>query len=363
MPRYKLTIAYDGTDFHGWQRQLVPPDLAHERHVTNVAPAGANVYPRLHESGRVELRSVQSVVETAVREVVREPVVLDGASRTDAGVHARGQCGAFTCEADGPQGRGWPAERGTTPLVRAINSRLPGDCLVRDAVIVDDDFNPIADCVSKGYSYTLHVSPERPLWDRRYVTHCWVPLDVEAMKEAAARLVGRHDFAAFAAAGHGRQSTVREVMGCEVERGEERHGGTEARRHEGGERDGETGRRRYGVAERETGEWAGRVRIDVWGDGFLYNMVRIIAGTLVEVGRGKMAPERIGEIIEGRDRRAAGPTLPPEGLCLEWIEYGERHEGGERDGETERLRDEVADGRREQIGRPRRQEGVEPDGD
>jgi len=303
VPRYRLTIAYDGTDFHGWQRQLVPQGLAGERsvHIGEVAEAGARTFPRLHESGRVELRTVQSVVEAGVREVVREPVTLDGASRTDSGVHARGQVGAFTCEAEGPEGRGWPAERGTRPLVRAINSRLPDDVLVVSAEIVGDDFNPISDCTSKGYSYTLHVSPDRPLWDRRYVTHCWVPLDVGAMQDAAGRIVGRHDFASFAAAGHGRMSTVREVMGCDV-----RQEGTEARRHEG--RGGES-------------EWAGRVRIEVWGDGFLYNMVRIIAGTLVEVGRGKIAPEAMDGIIAGRDRRLAGPTLGPEGLCLEWIEY------------------------------------------
>lgn len=325
MPRYKLTMAYDGTDFHGWQRQLVPRGLADERSVAtdDVAPAGSRTYPRLHESGRVELRTVQSVLETAVREVVRQPIVIDGASRTDSGVHARGQVAAFTCDEEGPEGRGWPVERGTSPLIRAVNSRLPDDAQVVGAEIVDESFNPISDCVSKGYSYTLHVAPDRALWDRRYVAHCWVPLDVEAMAAAAKRIVGRHDFACFAAAGHGRQSTVRTVLACVVGR----DGETERRSDEVGR----------GVAEREEGAWAGRVRIDVSGDGFLYNMVRIIAGTLVEVGRGKMAPEAIDEIIASADRRRAGPTLAPEGLCLEWIAYQER------DGETKRRRDGVAD--------------------
>lgn len=316
MPRYKLTVAYDGTDFHGWQRQLVPPSLAQERSVTDdVAPEGSRTYPRMHESGRVELRTVQSVLETAVREVVRQPIAIDGASRTDSGVHARGQVAAFTCDAAGPEGRGWPEERGTTPLVRAVNSRLPHDAMVVSAEVVDESFNPISDCLSKGYSYTLHVAPDRALWDRRYVTHCWVPLDVGAMQAAAARIVGRHDFACFAAAGHGRLSTVRTVLGCGV-------GSDEATE------------RRSGEPEREDA-WAGRVRIDVSGDGFLYNMVRIIAGTLVEVGRGKIAPAAIDEIIASRDRRMAGPTLPPEGLCLEWIDY----EGGEGEGSEDPAQD------------------------
>ena len=305
MPRYKLTVAYDGTDFHGWQRQLVPIDLASQRTdlTDGIAPAGARTFPRWHDSGRAELRTVQSVLQQAVCEVVREPVEVGGASRTDAGVHARGQVAAFTCSGEGIEGRGWPPERGTLPLMRAINSRLPEDALVTGVEIVNDGFNPIADCTSKGYSYALHVSPHRALWDRRFVTHCWVPLDVDAMNDAAARIVGRHDFVSFAAAGHGRQSTVRTVMGCTVGR------------------DAAAARRDDDVERHDSREWAGRVRIDVWGDGFLYNMVRIIAGTLVEVGRGRMSPSRIDEIIEGRDRRLAGPTLPAWGLCLDWIEY------------------------------------------
>jgi tRNA pseudouridine38-40 synthase len=326
VPRYKLTIGYDGTDFHGWQTQLVTTELAVERSDMRgaVADAGSRTFPRVHESGRVELRTVQSVVQQAVREVVREVVEVKGASRTDAGVHARGQVAAFTCTGEGG-GRGWPAERGTGPLVRAINSRLPDDVLVVGAEIVADAFEPISDCVSKGYSYTMHVAPDRGLWDRRYATHVWVPLDVEAMRAAALRIVGRHDFASFAATGHGRENTVRTVFGCEVssdeatERrrdGSERHKGTEAQRHGAGDRS-------RGLSRSEWGEGR-RVRIEVSGDGFLYNMVRIIAGTLVEVGRGRIAPDAIEGIIAGRDRRLAGPTMAPTGLCLEWVSYEAR---------------------------------------
>lgn len=263
MPRHKLTIAYDGSAFHGWQRQFVgdaPEDGA---------AAGE----------RAELRTVQREVQRAVREVVREPVSVQGASRTDAGVHAKGQVASFTCSDDR---RGAPEDR----LALAINARLPGDALVVACERVRDDFDPIGGCVSKGYRYTLHTGALRPLWDRSRVHHVWRPLDLAAMRAGAALLVGRHDFAGFAAAGHGRLSTVRTIHACEVvEAGDE------------------------------------RVGIDVSGDGFLYNMVRIIAGTLVEIGRGRRAPESVSRALESLDRRDAGPTLPPGGLCLEWIRY------------------------------------------
>ena len=113
---------------------------------------------------RVELRTVQSVVERAVRHVVREPVVLHGASRTDAGVHARGQVGGFTCSDSGGRTGGWPIDRGTESLVRAINSRLPADVLIVNAAVVGDDFNPITDARRKAYSYAIWTGRDRPLW-------------------------------------------------------------------------------------------------------------------------------------------------------------------------------------------------------
>ncbi len=307
MPRYKLTIAYDGTDFCGWQKQE--------------PPAGSDVDPVKvleHDGGpRLTLRTVQEVVEQAVREVVREPVSLHGASRTDSGVHARGQVGAFTCGdgmppvAEPPTDQppdivrakpnaptGWPLARGADRLVLALNSRLPDDVAIVAAAPVDPAFNPISDCTAKGYSYTLHVSPQRAVFDRRYVHHVWVPLNLDDMRRAAERIVGEHDFAAFAAAGHGRLSTVRTVFECRVE--EERIGGT---------------------APTPDADWSRRLRIEISGNGFLYNMVRIVAGTLLEVGRGRLSPDDVSGAIASLDRRHAGPTLPPTGLCLEWIRY------------------------------------------
>jgi tRNA pseudouridine38-40 synthase len=302
VPRYKLTIAYDGTDFYGWQRQEPPVvgegaarvPLSEDEGFENVEYEG--------EDGKIrrKLRTVQEVVLRAVQEIVREPVVLLGASRTDSGVHARGQVAAFTTS-EVEKGRGWPVERGTEPFLRSLNSRLPEDVLVRSVELSTPTFDPINDCTSKAYSYTLHVSPHRPLWDRNYVHHIWSPLDVEKMNEAAALLLGEHDFAGFAAAGHGRLTTVRTVLACRVV-----------------EEEGIEAARQRGIEARE-----GRVRIDVSGTGFLWNMVRIIAGTLVDVGWGKRSLDDVRKALESGDRRQAGPTLPASGLCLEWIRYGE----------------------------------------
>jgi tRNA pseudouridine38-40 synthase len=313
VPRYRLTIAYDGTDFHGWQKQE-PPDPnapAEPAEPTDAGAgaehaAGAPVHPPRRP--RIEMRTVQGVVERAVREVVRERVILLGASRTDAGVHARGQVAAFTCSdlprpddaepgnASEPRSirTGWPADRGTEPLLRAINSRLPDDVLVTDARPAPPDFDPIGHAVRKRYSYTFHVSRHRALWDRHRVHHLWTPHDPERMAEAAAHFVGTHDFAAFAAAGHGRLTTVRTVFACRVTR-EPDPNPMEPSSH--------------------------RIRMEIEGSGFLYNMVRIIAGTLADVGRGRIEPADIPAIIAGLDRRRAGPTMPAGGLCLEWIRY------------------------------------------
>jgi len=256
VPRYKLTVAYDGTSFHGWQKQH-PPDAS-------------------------PLRTAQGVLEQAVRAVVRAPVNVFGASRTDSGVHAVGQVAAF--DANIPV----PLER----LPAAITSRLPDDMQVRSAQIVPDAFNIIGDVEAKGYRYTVafgrREAPTRPLFDRFWTAWTAWPLDIALMEQAAGDLVGRHDFAAFTRVNQTRESTVREVHACTVE---------------------------------QSGE--GRLHIDVSGEGFLWNMVRIIAGTLVEIGAGRRPVDSIGTTIESGRRDMAGPTFPPEGLCLQWIRYGE----------------------------------------
>jgi tRNA pseudouridine38-40 synthase len=379
VPRYKLTIAYDGTEFCGWQKQFPhadavpahmhgfkatdPEDFALDTSSTSpdgevVArrPVGApdfasrSTFPsdsapddaassphhpvtpspaHSPDRPRRELRTVQSVVERAVRQVVREPVIVNGASRTDAGVHARGQVASFlTLESgQGRSGGGWPADRGTLPLMRAVNARLPDDVLVRSIEVVPDEFNPIMGAVSKGYTYTLWCSDHRPLWPRRTAMHFWQRMDVEAMRAAAAEIVGTHDFKAFAAAGHGRLTTVRTVFGCEVV--EEEREGARGQGRGSEEKEGIEAGRHQGIESWPTGlngEADGPVQklvIRVWGNGFLWNMVRIIAGTLVEAGKGKCGPERVREALRTGNRRLAGSTLPAHGLCLEWIRYGE----------------------------------------
>jgi tRNA pseudouridine38-40 synthase len=249
--RYKLTVAYDGTDFHGWQEQN-PPGLA-------------------------PLRTVQATLRSAIQQAVGRPIELIGASRTDSGVHALGQVAAFTADCS------IPIER----LALAINARLDDDLEVRSAEIAPDDFDPIGHAKRKQYRYRIWNSSQRPLMHRRHVYHCWSDLDPRRMNDAAMRLVGEHDFEGFANAGHGRLTTVRTVYDCRIEP-----------------------------------DSAGcEVHVVIQGNGFLYNMVRIIAGTLIEVGRGQFAPSHINEILTHADRAAAGPTLPPQGLCLEWIKY------------------------------------------
>ena len=257
MPRFKLTVAYDGTEFHGWQRQQKP--------------------------GEEPLRTVQGVLEQTIIEVVRERIVLTGASRTDAGVHARGQVAAFSCESTIEPKR----------LAAAVNSRLPEDIQIRRASIVDESFSPISDAVSKSYRYYIaHGNRRRrlpPLFDRRFVYSCGYELDPSRMNEATHHLIGEHDFSSFTRLNHGRESAVRTIHDCSV----------------------------TAISPR-------RCRIDVSGTGFLYNMVRIIAGTLVEVGRGKLEPDDIPGILDAIDRTKAGSTLPPEGLFLMCVHYPEQ---------------------------------------
>ena len=208
-------------------------------------------------------------------------VPVTGASRTDAGVHALGQVASFAADTRIPEDR----------LAMAINARLPQDVRVRDACVVHDRFDPISDCVSKCYRYSMAHGDRGTdgalIFDRRTTWTTWHVLDVARMQAAAAALVGTHDFAAFAQVNHGRESTVRTVFGCTVS--------TPA---------------------------PGRIRVEVCGNGFLYNMVRIVAGTLSEAGRGRIGAADVRRALLEGDRTVTGPTLPPHGLRLEWVRYG-----------------------------------------
>lgn len=242
--RIKLVLHYDGTAYHGWQKQ---PD----------AP------------------TIQGTLEQAVEKLCGSRVSLTGSSRTDAGVHALGQVAHFDIDCPVP----------TENIARALNNLLPDDIAVADAAEVTPDFDAISSTQSKWYRYTLNISPVRPVHRIRYCWHRPGLLNVFGMNFAAARLVGTYNFKSFASAADTRESSVRTVLRCNVS------------------------------------EKRGEIFVDVAATGFLYNMVRNIVGTLVEVGRGRWQPEDIDRILAAKDRAAAGPIAPASGLCLMNIQY------------------------------------------
>ncbi|MGD2174976.1 MAG: tRNA pseudouridine(38-40) synthase TruA [Candidatus Brocadiaceae bacterium] len=224
---------------------------------------------------QAEGRTVQGAVEDAVRQTTGERTAVVGASRTDSGVHAEGQVAHFDTESDLPPRRFRPA----------LNYWLPHDVSVLDCREANPDFDAQRSAASKLYRYRLLLSAApRPLRDR-FVLREWRPLELDPMRECAAILRGEHDFSSFASE-HGDAATaVRRIMRSElVEEGDEVH---------------------YMIE----------------GDGFLYHMVRIIVGTLLEVGRGKIGPEDFRRALEARDRRAAGPTAQAKGLTLVRVFY------------------------------------------
>ena len=220
-------------------------------------------------------RTIEGELQRAVSELTGVLTKVNGASRTDAGVSALGQAANFTIDSPIP----------TENFVKAINHRLPRDIVVTEAVEVDRDFDASGSAKSKLYRYTIFTGKNRNVLKTRNCWHRPGKLDVAAMNAAAQMLIGTFDFKSFAAAADKRESSVRTVTLCRVTQEE---------------------------------KW---IYIDIEADRFLYNMVRNIVGTLVEVGRGRWKPEKIKEILEAKDRTAAGPTAPPEGLCLMWIKY------------------------------------------
>jgi tRNA pseudouridine38-40 synthase len=214
-----------------------------------------------------------------VRSLLGPDVRLFGASRTDAGVHALGQVGLIQIDSPVP----------TENLARAISDRLPADIVIVKAEDERMGFDLIGEVTNKLYRYTICCGPVRPVLRGRYCWHIPSSLHVVAMDTAAKALVGRHDFKSFASAADSRADSVRTIFRCDV---------TE-----------------------EAADGVRWVHTEVEGDGFLYNMVRNIVGSLVEVGSGRWAPERIGAALEAKDRTAAGPIAPPNGLCLMWIAY------------------------------------------
>lgn len=259
MPVFKLTLAYDGAKFSGWQAQ----------------------------PGR---RTVQGELQRAWQEITGETVRVTAAGRTDAGVHAAGQVAGVEST----------TRLAPDALLAALNAKLPEDAVVRSIEPAPEGFHATHDAKRKRYRYTIYNDRRRPIFLRHYAWHVPPPLDPAAMHRAGQSLLGTHDFACFQSAGSERESTVRTIFSLEVQRG----GAGERGAGEGGSEDRDS-----------------LVAVDVEGDGFLYNMVRAIAGTLVEVGRGKREETSLGELLASLDRGAAGQTAPPHGLTMLWVAY------------------------------------------
>lgn len=244
MRHIRLIVEYDGTGLCGWQRQTNGP-------------------------------TVQQHLEEALASLLSHEVAVAGASRTDAGVHARGQVASFRTERPIP----------LYGVRRGLNSLLPPQIAIHEAVEVPEEFHPRFSALGKHYRYTLLTRPDRsPAWrDRAW--HHPEPLVLDAMREGAAHLIGEHDFAAFRAAGCTAKTTMRRVDSIEIT---------------------------------PVGEV---VEIDVRGNAFLRNMVRIIVGTLTEVGTERRAPGQVAEILALRDRTRGGITAPAHGLSLISVAY------------------------------------------
>jgi tRNA pseudouridine38-40 synthase len=240
-----LTIEYDGTNYHGWQRQK-------------------------------NAVSVQQLIEESIQRVTGDRVKLIGSGRTDTGVHALGQRANFKSQTQ------IPAER----IPQAINSCLPDDIRIIQAIDVKQDFHARYDAVAKKYRYRIYNNPVPSAIYRNH--SCFVPekLNVDMMIQACEYMTGEKDFSSFCSSGSVVRSKIRNVKLLELTR------------------------------------QGKMIDIIIQADGFLYKMVRSIAGTLVEVGKGNIPPCHIEAILDKKDRRYAGPTLPPQGLFLEEVLYG-----------------------------------------
>lgn len=239
MKRIMLTVAYDGTAYHGWQIQ---------------------------KNGR----TIEGELNRTLSELFDRQIEVIGASRTDAGVHALGNIAVFDTETR------MPAEK----IAYAVNQRLPEDIRVRQSKEVEPDFHPRKCASKKTYEYRIY-NDRFPLPTKRLYSHySYADFDVAAMQKAASYLIGEHDFKSFCASGSQSETTVRTIYEASVTKQDK------------------------------------EIIIRITGNGFLYNMVRIIAGTLMEAGQGTYAPEHVQAILEAKDRTAAGPTAPAKGLTL-----------------------------------------------
>src|SRR5262249_14596128 len=263
MRNIKLTLSYDGTEFNGWQTQ---PGY----------------------------RTVQETLEQAIAKLTGEAKIRVNASgRTDAGVHAVGQVVNFYTTTQHP----------LEVLVRAINAHLPADVVVREAADMPESFDANREAKRNLYRYVMHEADVPDPFLRRYAYHVRHKLDVAKMRQAAEALLGRHDFHSFETDWPNRMSSVRTITHLTIDR---------MTSHPFPREVDPTSRAGHG------GDW---IWLDVEADGFLYNMVRAIAGTLINVGRGYWPIEHVAKILQAEDRAQAGPTAPAHGLFLMRVTY------------------------------------------
>lgn len=271
-----MTIAYDGSNFHGWQKQ----------------------------PGK---RTVQGDIEAALGLVLRAPIAIHGVSRTDAGVHAYGQRAGFA--ADTPI----PAEKLRIALNNILTGRgsgsgARGDIRIREVVLAEEGFHARHDAVGKTYIYKMLTAGEPDIFLRNFFWQIDELPDAGVMRQAAEYLLGTHDFRSFrSAGGKGQEPTVKTIYSLRVCQGT----------YVTGVRDGRGEEDRNAMS----GSPGVTTTVEIAGSGFLYNMVRIIVGTLAEVGAGRRGVESVPAALAALDRRAAGPTAPPQGLYLAKVHY------------------------------------------
>ena len=273
--RIRLVVAYDGTNYHGWQVQ--------KNGIT-----------------------IESELNRALLELTGEEIQVIGASRTDAGVHALGNIAVFDTLSPIPAGK----------FCYALNARLPEDVRVIKSDEVPADWHPRKRESRKTYEYRISIGEIQQPVKRLYAYHVYRKLDLEAMKAAAKFLVGEHDFKSFCQENAQVESTVRTLYEVTIMQEELQ----DAASLTAGEADGGNANGSNANGSNANG---GELILRVTGNGFLYNMVRIIVGTLLEVGYGRFTPEDVARILEAKDRAAAGPTAPARGLTLVKYEFPE----------------------------------------
>ena len=284
MKRVMLTVAYDGTNYHGWQ----------------VQPNG---------------ETIEGVLNRCLSELLEEKIEVIGASRTDSGVHAMGNVAVFDTKSP------IPADK----ISYALNRYLPEDIRIQKSEKVSLEFHPRRHASRKTYEYRIYHAPFPMPVKRLYSHYTYEKLNIDLMSQAAACLVGEHDFKSFCSTEAQVESTVRRIDSIQVWK----EGYRAAGKNDVINKDNAVNKDNVGSCDKVNvsnnikgvDQIGHEIVIRVTGHGFLYNMVRIIAGTLMEVGRGRIEPQEIERILEAKDRQAAGPTAPACGLTLVGIEF------------------------------------------